>query len=516
VALAVLCTLLFLTFLDNTIVSVALGSVQTTLHASVADLQWVVGAYALTFASAMLACGMIGDEFGRKVVMLSGAGVFCAGSVLCALAPDPGVLIAGRAVMGLGAAASEPGTLSMLRQLYPDQPGRDRAIGVWAAVSGLALALGPVIGGVLVGAWNWRALFWFNLVFGLAALILAALVLPESVDQNSADPDAHRVDTAGALLGAAALATLMFAIIDAETAGFAAARVIVLFGVSAAAAVAFVWRESRAAHPLIDLKIFRLARFSTANAGAFCTYFATFAVFFFTALYLFEVVGLSGYRIALVFLPLTVLMIAASLVTGGWLAVIGLRWAIAGGCLLFAAGLVLTDLNLSPHPDYGWLVPALALAGAGIGATVVPITSSALSVVPPERSGLAASATNTSREIGAVTGVSVLGALVYGQLNRSIAGQLRGLGLPASIQKVVITGVETGQVPASNSSGIGPAGQAALVQKVIEAAYTAFHDGLRDALFASAALVFVAGLLAVVTLRAGSAEAEPTDNRGDG
>jgi len=508
-ALAVLCTLLFLTFLDNTIVSVALGSVQTDLHAGVADLQWVVGAYALTFASVMLACGMIGDEFGRKVVMLSGAGVFCAGSVLCALAPDPGVLIAGRAVMGLGAAASEPGTLSMLGQLFPDQRGRDRAVGVWAAVSGLALALGPVVGGVLVGAWNWRALFWFNLVFGVAALLLAARVLPES-----ADPGAHRVDAAGALLGAAALAALMFAIIDAETVGFAAAQVIALFGVSAAAAVAFAARETQAAHPLFNMKMFRTARFATANVAAFCTYFATFAVFFFTALYLFEVVGLSGYRIALVFLPLTVLMILASLVTGGWLAVIGPRWALAGGCLLFAAGLVLTDLNLSPHPDYGWLVPALALTGIGIGATVVPITSLALSAVPPERSGLAASATNTSREIGAVTGVSVLGALVYGQLNHSIAGQLRGLGLPASIQKLVITGVETGQVPASNSSGSGPAGQAALVQKVIDAAYTAFHDGLRDALFLSAALVLAAGLLAVVTLRTRSAE--PTDNRGDG
>jgi EmrB/QacA subfamily drug resistance transporter len=505
-ALAVLCTLLFLTFLDNTIVSVALGSVQTDLHAGVSDLQWVVGAYALTFASVMLACGMIGDEFGRKIVMLSGAGVFCAGSVLCALAPNPGVLIAGRAVMGLGAAASEPGTLSMLRHLYSDRRQRDRAIGVWAAVSGLALALGPVIGGALVGAWNWRALFWFNLVFGLAALILAAVVLPES-----ADPRANRVDTAGALLGAAVLATLMFAIIDAETVGFAAPLVIALFCVSAVTAVAFVWREARAAHPLIYLEIFRAARFTTANVVAFCTYFATFAVFFFTALYLFEVVGLSGYRIALVFLPMTALMILASLATGRWLDTIGLRWAIAAGCLLFAVGLWLSDLNLSPHPHYWPLLAALGLTGIGIGATVVPITSSALSAVPPERSGMAASATNTSREIGAVTGVSVLGALVYGQLNHSIASQLRGLGLPASIQKVVINGVETGQVPASNSSGVGPAGQAALVQKVIDAAYTAFHDGLRDALFLSAALVLAAGLLAVVTLRA-----RPTDHRGNG
>jgi predicted MFS family arabinose efflux permease len=281
--------------------------------------------------------------------------------------------------------------------------------------------------------------------------------------------------------------------------------------VSALAAVAFLWRESRAAHPLLDLKIFRVAAFTTANVVAFCTYFATFAVFFFTALYLFEVVGLSGYRIALVFLPMTALMIVASVVTGRWLATIGVRWAVAAGCLLFAAGLWWSDLSLSPHPHYWPLLSALALTGIGIGATVVPITSSALSAVPPERSGMAASATNTSREIGAVTGVSVLGALVYGQLNSSIARQLHALGLPAAIQKVVINGVETGQVPSSSSSGIGPAGQAALVQKVLDAAYTAFHDGLRDALFLSAALVLAAGLLAVVTLRA-----RPTDQRGDG
>ncbi len=502
-ALAVLCTLLFLTFVDNTVVSVALGSVQTTLHAGVSALQWVVGAYALTFASVMLACGMIGDELGRKIVMLSGAGVFCAGSVLCALAPNPGVLIAGRAVMGLGAAASEPGTLSMLRQLYTDQRSRDQAIGVWAAVSGLALALGPVAGGALVGLWNWRAIFWFNLAFGLAALVLATVILPES-----ADPDAHRVDTAGALLGAAVLATMVFAIIDAETAGFGAPEVIALFCVGAVAAVAFGWREARAAHPLIDLKYLRVARFTTANVVAFCTYFATFAIFFFTALYLFEVVGLSGYRIALVFLPMTVLMIVASLLTGRWLDAIGLRWAIFGGCVLFAAGLWLSGLNLSPHPHYFPLLVALALTGIGIGATVVPVTSSALSAVPPERSGMAASATNTSREVGAVTGVAVLGALVNGQLSASIVGQLRALGLPASIQSIVIRGVETGEVPSSSSSGAGPAGQGALVQKVINAAYTAFHDGLRDALVASAGLVLAAGLLALVTLRSRSAHAD--------
>ncbi|HJZ01464.1 MAG TPA: MFS transporter, partial [Streptosporangiaceae bacterium] len=188
-ALATLCALLFLTFLDNTVVSVALGDVQTSLKANVTDLQWVVGAYALTFASLMLACGMIGDELGRKKVMLAGVGVFCAGSVLSALAPNPAVLIAGRAVMGMGAAASEPGTLSMLRHLYPDARARSRAIGVWAGTSGFALAMGPVVGGVLIGVWNWRGIFWFNVFFGLAILIVAAVILPES-----ADPTAARVD----------------------------------------------------------------------------------------------------------------------------------------------------------------------------------------------------------------------------------------------------------------------------------------------------------------------------------
>ena len=197
-ALAVLTMVLFLTFLDNTIVSVALGSVQAELHAGVSALQWVVSAYALTFAGAMLAFGMVGDEFGRKRVMLIGVGIFCAGSVLAALAPNIGLVIAGRAVMGFGAAASEPGTLSMLRHLYTEERTRTRAVGVWAAVSGLALALGPVIGGALVGVWNWRAIFWFNLVFGLAALVAGLIVLPEN-----SDPDAHRVDIPGTVLGAA-------------------------------------------------------------------------------------------------------------------------------------------------------------------------------------------------------------------------------------------------------------------------------------------------------------------------
>ena len=495
-ALGVLVAVLFLTFLDNTIVSVALGSVQGQLHAGVTALQWVVSAYALTFAAAMLGFGMVGDEFGRKRVMLAGVGMFCAGSVLSALAPNVGVLIAGRAVMGLGAAASEPGTLSMLRHLYTGERSRARAVGVWAGVSGLALALGPVIGGALTGVWDWRAIFWFNVALGLAVLAAGLKVLPES-----SDPDAHRVDIAGTVLAAAALAAFVFAVIGGEDSGFGSARVLALLCVSAVAAAAFFWWESRAAHPLLDLRYLRVPRFLVANTVAFCAYFATFAVFFFTALYLEEVVGDSGYQIALVFLPMTTLMIVASVLAGRWTSAAGPRWSIVVGCLLFSAGLLLTTFTLSPDPPYAPLALALALTGIGIGTTVVPITSSALSAVPPERSGMAASATNTSREIGAVTGVAILGALVNAQLHSSLISRLGHLGIPANFQSIVINAIETGTVPSSGrANGAGPAGEGQLVQEVIHAAYSAFYSGLHAALLLSACLVLAAGLFAFVDL----------------
>ena len=479
-------------------VSVALGDIQVDLKANVADLQWVVGAYALTFASIMLACGMIGDELGRKKVMLAGAGVFCAGSALCALAPNVQTLIAGRAVMGLGAAASEPGTLSMLRHLYPDARASNRAIGVWAATSGFALAAGPVVGGVLAGLWSWRGIFWFNLAFGLAALIVAAVILPES-----ADPTAKRVDTAGTLLGAGALATFVFAIIDAESAGFGSPVVIILLCLSAVMFAAFGWWERRAPNPLLDLRFLRVPQFTMANIVAFCTYFATFAIFFFTALYLNEVVAASGYRLAATFLPMTVLMIAASVLAG--------RWTQRGRPSLVDHHRLRAVRRRAGH-DRRLPVPPSRLRGADGGARAGrhrhrhhrgAITSAALSAVPPERSGMAASANNTAREIGAVTGVAVLGSLVYSQLRTSLVTQMNHLGVPPSFRGLVVNAIETGQIPQNTNAY---AGYGKVVQEVIGAAYTAFGDGLRAALYLSAGLVILAGLLSFITLRSQPAD----------
>jgi MFS family permease len=482
----------------------------------------VVGAYALTFAGAMLAFGMVSDEFGRKRVMLIGAGIFCAGSVLSALAPNTGVLIAGRAVMGFGAAASEPGTLSMLRHLYTDERIRNRALGVWTAVSGLALALGPVIGGALIGLYtslagsapptvpglppgpnpdSWRAIFWFNLALGLAALIAGMIVLPEN-----SDPDANRVDISGTVLGAGALTAFAFAVINAENDGFGAPSVIGLLCISVVAGAAFFYREKRAAHPLLDLKYLRVPRFVVANVVAFCAYFATFAVFFFTALYLYEVANETGYKIALTFLPMTVLMIVASVLAGRWTTTVGPARSILIGCLLFSAGLALTTVTINPNPSYVPLALALALTGIGVSATVVPITSSALSAVPPERSGMAASATNTSREIGAVTGIAVLGALVNAQLRSSLTASMVKLHIPDSFQAIAIKIIETGGLSGgggANSVGSAAAGQATLIVEMTHAAYSAFYDGLRAALLVSAILVFVAGIFGYVLLSRG-------------
>jgi len=492
-ALTSLCTLLFLTFLDNTVVSVALASIQSDLHGGVSALQWVVGAYALTFASFMLAFGMLGDKFGRKKVMLCGAGVYCGGAALAAMAPSIGILIAARSVMGLGAAASEPGTLSMIRQLYPDERSRNRALGVWAAVSGFSLALGPVLGGALVGAWSWRGIMWFDVTFGLAALVFAAMILPESADRG-----AGRVDAAGTVLGAGALAALIFGIINGETAGYSAPRVLALFAVALVAGAAFVLRERRAAFPLLDLRYMRNPRFAVPNAVAYCTYFATFAIFFFTALYLGVIAGYSAYRVAALFLPMTLMMILAAMLAGRWTTSAGARWVLVGGCGLFAAGLLLTNLAISPHPGYLPLAAALGVAGAGVGLCVVPVTSSVLAAVPAERSGMAASATNTSREFGAVTGIAILGAVVNAELRSGIVSRMTHLHAPAALQAYVLQVIETGSLSLSSA---GSAAKSGPIGQIIQAGFGAFTSALHAALYLSAALVAGAALLSALTLR---------------
>jgi EmrB/QacA subfamily drug resistance transporter len=491
--MAVICFILFLTFLDSTVISATLADVQSGLHAGVAQLQWVVSGYALAFASLMLMAGTLGDLYGRKKLMLIGVAIFCGGSVLSALADSSQVLIAGRVVMGIGAACSEPGTLSMIRHLYPNRRRRARALGIWAAVSGLALAMGPVIGGVLVGIWSWRAVFWFNLIFGALVLVAAAIVLPEN-----ADPVRARLDVGGFVLGAVAIGCATFATIAGETAGYIVWWVLLLYGIAVLALVLFVVVELRAENPVLNVRFFRRPPFATSTILAFTTYFGIFSIFFFVALYL-EVVGsVSPFSLALDFIPMTVAMVLASLFTGRWVSASGARLPMVTGCLLAAAGIILTEVFISPHAGVSSLGWTLAIAGVGFGVVIVPVTSSALTTVPAEHSGMAASTTNTSRELGAVAGVAILGSIVNGQLTVNLLTRLAAIGIPASYRGQVIAAITTGSLGSQAKGVAGKSGAAIqqIITKVENAAYGAFGHGLELALLSSGALLAASAVLA--------------------
>jgi len=496
-ALATLCLVLFLTFLDNTVVSVGLADVQSTLHAGITSLQWVVNGYALTFAAFMLAGGTLGDMLGRKKVMLAGVAVFCAGSIMAALSPNVDVLIGGRVIMGLGAAASEPGTLSIIRHVYPDRRTRADALGVWAAVSGLALALGPVIGGVLVGLWSWRAIFWFNLLFGAVAFLMALFFVPETSDRGSG-----RIDWFGIVVGALALASVSFGIIQGEESGYLTWWIDLCFAAAVVLGAVFFYAEHRIRVPILDFSLFRKTPFSGSVFVAFAAYFGTFSIFFFTALYIDVVVNASAYQTAVTFLPMAAALIVASIVTGPWVARQGARIPMTIGCVLAAVGIVISSHLIGPHvylPTLGW---ALTIAGAGFGIMLVPVTSTPLTVVRPEHSGMAASVTNTSREMGAVFGVAVLGSIVNSKLTGQLAARLKALGIPPSFQTLVIHAVDGGGSglnggAASKAEHSKDAAIAALANKVVNAAYDAFGSGLHIALDISAVLLVIGAVVAV-------------------
>jgi EmrB/QacA subfamily drug resistance transporter len=458
----------------------------------------VVNGYALTFASFMLAAGMFGDILGRKRIMLAGVAIFCAGSVLAALAPGVGWLIAGRVVMGVGAAASEPGTLSIIRHVYPDRETRADALGVWAAVSGLALALGPVIAGALVGFSSWRAIFWFNLGFGVVAFGLAGAFVPESSDRAG-----RSIDVAGLVFGAAFLSTLSVAVIQGEN-GYTQPWIVTLFVLCGVSGVAFVVTERRVASPMLDLSMFRRAPFSGSTFVAFVAYFGTFSIFFFTALYLQVVVGNSAYQTAIDFMPMAAGLVLASALTGPVVARIGSRWPMTIGCLLAGGGILLASAVLDPHVTFGTLGWVLPIAGIGIGMLLVPVTSVPLTVVPPERSGMAASATNTSREMGAVFGVAILGAIVNAKLTGDLAARLKSIGIPPNFQALVLHAVQTGGTSGSAASGAEHSQNAQVARiatKVINAAYDAFGSGLHLALVISGSLILAGAVVAWLTIR---------------
>lgn len=489
-ALATLLGILFLTFLDTTIVTVILGEIQFELGAGVIPLQWVVNGYALPFAALMLLAGSLGDRFGRKYVMIAGIVVFVAGSLLSALAATTGALIAGRAVMGIGAAASEPGTLSVLRHLYPDSKQRARAIGAWAATSGVGLALGPVIGGLLASLHDWRMVFWFNVALGVLLLVAALRWVPRSRDQQ-----AGAVDVGGFIVGALALGSLVFAAMFGEQYGYTTPWVLALFVIGVVAALALIAIERRAANPMISGPLLGRRGVADALFGAFAIYFGIFSIFFFTALYLDLVEGYSGLKLAALFGPMAAAIVVGSLTAGRWVGKVGTATPIVAGSLISAAGIIATRYVLTASPVFTQLIAALILAGVGFGMAVVPVTAAVLGRVPAAHSGMAAGATNTARQLGAVIGVTVLGALVSSTITRGFGADMDAAGIPDTIKEPILTGFQFG---GERAKGIDFANPDAFSAPLINSAASAFRDGIYIALWVSAALIVASAALTAI------------------
>jgi EmrB/QacA subfamily drug resistance transporter len=482
-ALGTVLAVLFLTFLDTTIVSVTLGDLETDVSAGVIPLQWVINAYALVFASLMLVGGSLADRLGRKWVMLAGIVVFCVGSVMCALAGGVATVIAGRAVMGVGAAASEPGTLSVIRQLYPERRQRARALGGWSAVSGLALALGPVLGGLLVGAGDWRSVFWFNLAVGLVLLVAVSAWVPDS-----RDPEPGRLDPAGFLLGTAGVFCLVFAAISGEYKGYGTGWIIALFVIGAGCVLAFGPVESRVRSPMLDPAYLRAPIVRVALFAAMAVYFAVFAIFFLTALYLDVALRYSGWKLAGMFAPMASAIVAGGLLAGPWVARVRSKQPMTLGCAVAAAGMLLARVELGEgrNLSFALLALALALAGLGFGITVVPLTSAVLSHIPARHSGVAASATNTARQLGAVIGVAVLGAIVNAHLTARINHDFSSpllAGARANVLKILET---------------GGSGSSFTFADIPDRYLSAFLGGLKVSLWVAIVLIVLAGVAAAV------------------
>jgi len=493
IVLAIVLSVLFLTFLDTTIVSVTLGDLEGDLSAGVIPLQWVVNAYALVFASLMLTAGSLGDRYSRKWVMFGGVAIFCVGSLMCALAGSVAWVIAGRAVMGVGAAASEPGTLSIIRQLFPDQRQRARALGGWSAVSGLALALGPVIGGLLVGAGGWHAVFWFNLAVSLVLLVAVYAYVPDS-----SDPTTAPLDLLGFTLGTVAIGAITTAIIFGENHGYTNGWVLALFVVGGVALLAFGPAELRHPAPMLELRFLRKPVVSAALWAAFAVYFGVFAIFFFTALYLDIGLQYTGLGLAGMFGPMAGAIVVGGIAAGRWVGHIGTRWPTVTGCGLAIGGIFIARHELSFGGNLNGIVlgTALAVAGLGFGITVVPLTSAVLSNIPARHSGMAASATNTARQLGAVAGVAALGALVNAHLVHAVSDYVRNTpaAFAHAVKPQIIAELETG--------GSGSVDLSAIPATFVKA----FLSGLQVSLLVAAALIALAGIAAAF-----AGEPEPLD-----
>ena len=403
--LAICCMSLLIVSMDATIVNVALPTIRRELSASTTGLQWVVDSYTTVVASLLMLSGSLADRFGRRRTFQVGLTIFTLASALCSVAPTIGVLVAFRALQAVGGSMLNPVAMSIITNTFREPRARARAIGVWGAVVGVSMALGPIVGGGLTQTLGWRSIFWINLPIGAAAILLTQRFVPESKA-----PRARRVDPVGQLLVCAALSSLTFAIIEGHRKGWGSPLILALFTVSACAVIALCWYEPRRTEPLLDLRFFRSIPFSSATLIAVCM-FSAFAGFgFLNALYLQEVRGMAPLRTGLYTLPLAVMTSFCAPISGRLVGRYGSRPSlVTAGIATTTSALILTQLRVDT--SLAQLVAAYVIFGLGFGMVNPPITHTAVSGMPLAQAGLAAAIASTSRLVGASMGVAIGGTL---------------------------------------------------------------------------------------------------------
>ena len=486
IVLLTMCFALAMAMLDNTVVNVALPTIRNDLSAGISQLQWIVDGYVLAFASLLLTGGIMGDRYGRKKMFVTGLVVFTLSSLGCGLSQSTEQLIGFRAIQGIGAALLMPGTLSIITVTFPAHE-RARAIGLWAGMSGLALALGPTIGGLMVEHLGWQSVFFLNVPIGATAFFVALRTVRESTSEIE-----RRLDIPGLALGTSALFFLTYALIEANQRGWSDVQIVGSFVLAAVLGAAFLFWETRNPHAMMPLRFFGIPAFSAGNAVAFSVSLGMFAMFFFFSIYLQSIHHYTPFEAGYRFLPMTLLIIVTAPNAGKFAQRHGSRIPMTYGLVLAGSALVLLGLTTKVDTSYWYMLPIFTVMGHGIGATMAPMTAAVMNAVGPQRAGLGSAMTNTSREVGGVLGIAVLGAILTTKLRNAFVPALAGLGLSPQQQAIVGTAAGQGDVSKDALRGIPPHVQ----EQIFRAFSTSFMDGFRLALLFGGAVLLIGAVIA--------------------
>jgi EmrB/QacA subfamily drug resistance transporter len=482
----------FVINLDTTIVNVALPTLVRELHASNSQLQWVVDAFNLLFAASVLAAGSLSDRFGRKGMLISGLSVFGLASLAGGLTDSPGQLIAARAVMGVGAAMVFPSTLSLLTNLFTERRERALAIGLWGAITGVAIALGPIVGGWLLGLSDWRSIFFAMTPVAATAGVLAARYVP-----TSRDPHAPRTDRTGFALSTAMVGLLVYTIIEAPNHGWASTRTLASFALSALVAAAFVGWERRTKRPMLDITLFRNPRFTAASASVAISFFALSGFIFLVTQYFQFLKGYGPLSTGVRLLPVASL-VAISSILGTRLAVrLGTKLVVATGLFLMAAFYVWVT-TVATGTSYAIIAAQMIVLGTGMGLTSAPATEAIMGVVPKGKAGVGSAVNDATRLVGGTLGVAVIGS-VYASLYASrLANTLPG-ALPATVTRTAHESIGAALTAAIR---IGHAGHPGLAAAVHDTASSAFFSGFHTANWVAAGVAAAGAVMALALLPA--------------